>query len=476
LSCRCGGDLIHQQELVPENLIFPNIMELFEIDRNDVQKVRLALDEDDSTLLQVLSQFHTSEIARILQQLPQGGPERIIRVLPAEEASQVIAEMDEEHHPERLLEILSPEKINSIVEELEDDDAADIMSNLTSEKREEILDNLPEEDALSIRKLLQYPEDTAGGLMTPLLISVGVHQTKNEAIQDVIHQSEEMEEFYSIYVIDADQRLIGKISLKDLVKAKAGSLVGEITNRDIVYVYADTDQEEVAKLLSQYNISSIPVVDRAMVLLGRVTFDDVIDVMEEETTEDILKIAGVSEDEQLSGNWIDAIKSRLPWLFINLGTCFIPAAVVSHFDNVLQKLVILGAYQSIIAGMGGNAATQALAVTVRRITLQEISPGQAYNTVLKEIAVGLFNGFANGVIVFLAAIIFHGDPLLGLVLFLAMIGNLFVAGVTGSAIPLLLKRAGIDPAVSSSILITTFTDTAGFWLTYILAAKIILKL
>ncbi len=451
-------------------------MDLFEIDKEDVQRLKIALEGNDEELLLVLNDFHTSEIAQIMHQLPQLSAERIVRVLPAEEASEVIAEMDDEHHPERLLQALTPAQLNSIVEELDDDDAADIISSFTDKQQAEILNNMPAEDASSIRKLMLYDEDTAGGLMNPLLISVKYYQTKNEAIQDVIQKSEEMEEFYSIYVVDDENHLQGTVSLKDLVKSKATTLVSEIANKEIVYVYADTDQEEVARLLSQYNISAIPVVNHEMVLLGRVTFDDVIDVMEEETTEDILKIAGVSENEELTGNWIEAIKSRLPWLLINLVTCFIPAAVVSHFDHVLQQLVILGAYQSIIAGMGGNAATQALAVTIRRITLHDINVQQGYQTVAKELAVGLVNGFSTGVIVFLAAWIFNGNPLIGLVLFLAMIGNLLVAAVTGSAIPLLLKRVGIDPAVSSSIIITTFTDTAGFWLTYYLAAKIILKL
>jgi len=451
-------------------------MELFEIDKNDVQKVRKALENSDSELLSVLSEFHFSEIAKILQQLPFPSAERIIHVLPVEQASEVISEMDEEYHPENLLASLSKEKAGEIMEELDADDAADIISGLSNEKREEILDGLSKEDAGNIRKILEYPADSAGGLMNTQFISVHEDMTKNEAIQDIIQKSEEMEEFYAIYVVDDDNHLKGKVSLKDLVKSKATSLVKEIWDTDLVYVYPETDQEMVANLLSQYNITSIPVISQEKDLLGIITFDDVLDVMQEENTEDILKIAGVSEDEELSGNWIDAIKSRLPWLLINLGTCFIPAAVVNHFDAILQKLVILGAYQSIIAGMGGNAATQTLAVTVRRLTLHEISNDQAYKTIIKELTVGLMNGLATGGIVFLAAIIFNGDPKLGLVLFLAMVGNLLVAGITGSSIPLILKRVGVDPAVSSSIIITTFTDTMGFWLTYYLAAKIILNL
>ena len=211
-----------------------------------------------------------------------------------------------------------------------------------------------------------------------------------------------------------------------------------------------------------------------MKLLGRVTVDDIIDVMEEENTEDILKISGVSEDEELSGNWQDAVKSRLPWLVINLGTAFLAASIIRDFDSTVAKLSVISAYMTIIAGMGGNAATQALAVTVRRISLSDLSDKQAYNTVLKEFLVGMINGGANGLIVFLVAYFYDANPMLGLVLFLAMTGNLIIAGLTGASIPLILKRVGIDPAVASSIIITTFTDCIGFLLPLWLATKLLL--
>ena len=216
------------------------------------------------------------------------------------------------------------------------------------------------------------------------------------------------------------------------------------------------------------------MVDDQMKLLGRVTFDDVIDVLEEENTEDFLKISGVSEDEELSGNWIEAVKSRLPWLIVNLATAFLAASVIRYFDDTIVQLGILAGYMTMIAGMGGNAATQALAVTVRRISLNDLTDQQAYRTVLKEFTVGLINGAVNGVIVFLFALFYDSNPMLGLVIFLAMTGNLVVAGITGASIPLLLKRIGIDPAVASSIIITTFTDIFGFLLILGLASSLLL--
>jgi magnesium transporter len=211
-----------------------------------------------------------------------------------------------------------------------------------------------------------------------------------------------------------------------------------------------------------------------MHLLGRITFDDVIDVLEEENTEDILKISGVSEDEALAGNWREAVKSRLPWLVLNLGTAFLAASVIRHYEDSIAHLGILAGYMVMIAGMGGNAATQALAVTVRRISLNDLTDSQAYRTVLKELSVGLINGACMGFVIFLFALFYDGNPMLGLVIFIAMTGNLVIAGMAGSSIPLMLKRVGIDPAIASSIIITTFTDVFGFFLLLGLASKLLL--
>lgn len=449
-------------------------MQSFEINKADLLRITTALQGDDLELKAALEDYHASEIAIIFEKLSQEERERIINVLPVEVASEVIAEMDEEHHPEDILFNLDPEKRSEIIEELDYDDATDLISQLEEHEQHEILKDVDHEDATEIRSLLNYPEDSAGGLMNTDVICVNINLNKKDALEEIIHQSEEMEEFYTIYVVDDQDILQGIVSLKSIIKARPEIKIANILNTNYVYVKADLDQEDVAKLISQYNLASIPVVDDDMRLLGRITVDDIIDVMEEENTEDILKIAGVSEDEELSGNWQDAVKSRLPWLIINLGTAYLAASIIRSFDGTVAKLPLLAAYMTIIAGMGGNAATQSLAVTVRRISLSDLSDKQAYETVLKEFLVGLINGASNGFIVFLIALFYDSNPLLGLVLFLAMTGNLIIAGLTGASIPLLLKRVGIDPAVASSIIITTFTDCAGFLLPLYLASKLLL--
>lgn len=449
-------------------------MESFEIDKTDLLRVETALEGNDAELESVLKEYHASEIALLFEKLPQEARGRIINILPTDIASEVISEMHEEQDPGELLIGLDPEKRSEIIEELDYDDATDIISQLDEEDQREILRDLDKEDADNIRALMQYPEDTAGGLMNSDLVKVNINLNKKGALDEVVRQSEEIEEFYTIYVVDNTNILHGILSIKSLLRAKADAKVRDIVNTDFVYVKADLDQEDVADLISQYNLTSIPVVDDNMKLLGRVTVDDIIDVIEEESTEDILKIAGVSEDEELSGNWKAAIKSRLPWLIINLATAYLAASVVRHFDSTVSLIAPIAAYMTIIAGMGGNAATQALAVTVRRISLSDLTDKQAYNAVLKEFLVGLINGAANGIIVFVIALIYDADPMLGLVLFLAMTGNLIVAGLTGASIPLILKRVGIDPAVASSIIITTFTDCAGFFLPLWFASKLLL--
>ena len=449
-------------------------MQSFDLDKTDILKIKQALEGSDENLLILLEEYHASEIAILFESISLEDQKTIIHLLPAELASEIISEMSHEAHPEELLIEIDSEKRQDIIEELDYDDATDIISQMGVEDQHEILSEMDKEHAVNIRNLMTYPEDTAGGLMNTQVIKVNAEMSKKQAIDEIILQSEEIEEFYTIYVVAADDVLQGIVSLKDIIKAKANAKVADLVNADFVYVRVDVDQEEVADLISQYNLTSIPVVDINMRLLGRVTFDDVIDVMQEENTEDMLKISGVSEDEELSGNWIEAVKSRLPWLILNLGTAFLASSVIRYFEPTVTRIVVLAGYMTIIAGMGGNAATQALAVTVRRITLSDLSDQQAYRTVIKELTVGFINGAVNGLIVFLFAFFYDDSPMFGLVIFMAMTGNLVIAGITGAGIPLILKRVGIDPAIASSIIITTFTDVFGFLLLLGLASKLLL--
>lgn len=430
----------------------------------DLEKIEDLFEGPEQELRDFLEDLHPSEIAKILELVKENKQLTIIGILPVDVASEAISEMDPESHPEKLLEVLNSELVTNIVEELSYDDATDIVSQLSEEKREEILDNIDEEDATEIRKLLTYNEDTAGGLMSTEFIQINRAMNKRDALEEVAQQSEEIENFYAIYVVDDSEQLVGTLSLKNLIKAKPSTQINELLDDELIFVYADTDQEEVAQLLSQYNLPGIPVVDKSMQLLGVVSFDDVMDVLEEETTEDILKIANVSDEEELSGNWKDALKSRVPWLMVNMLTAFLASSVVYFFQPTIQKITLLATFMPMIAGLGGNAGTQALAVTIRRISLNTLPDSKILGTIKKEVLVGFMNGLIFGVVVSILAIFNNHSPLLGVVVFLAMFGNLVIAGITGASVPIILEKLGFDPAVASSIILTAFTDTLGFLL------------
>jgi magnesium transporter len=322
--------------------------------------------------------------------------------------------------------------------------------------------------------LLRYGEETAGGLMTLHTVTVRDTATVAEALEEIRRQAEEVEDLYQVFVVDGDRRLVGILPFKDLVISRPERRVKDFMADADISVPPDLDQEEVARLMARYNLPSVPVVDESGRLLGHVTFDDVDDVVEAETTEDLLKFGGVSADEELAAGWKEAVRSRLPWLLLNLLTAFLAGGVVYVFQGTVQRTVALAVWMPIIAGMGGNAGTQALAVTVRRLALGMIPRDRFGRVVGKEVLVGITNGLANGLVVGVVAGLLGEGFRLGLVVFLAMTGNLLVAGFAGAFIPVLLERYNVDPAVASSIFVTTFTDVCGFLLLLGLAGYLLL--
>jgi magnesium transporter len=275
-------------------------------------------------------------------------------------------------------------------------------------------------------------------------------------------------------VVAGDRRLVGVLPFKDLVISRPDRQVRDFMAPADVVVSPDTDQEAVARLLARYNLPSVAVVDASGRLLGRITFDDVIDVVEAETTEDLLKFGGVPASEELAASWREAVQSRLPWLYVNLLTAFLAGGVVFVFQGTVQRTVALAVWMPIIAGMGGNAGTQALAVTVRRLALGLIPSHMFARVVVKEVLVGIVNGLAIGTVVGLVASLVGEGGRLGIVVFLAMTGNLLVAGFAGGFIPVVLERFRVDPAIASSIFVTTFTDVCGFLLLLGLAGWLLL--
>lgn len=427
---------------------------------------------DIAALVEHARMLESADLADVLAQLDDSERLAVVRALPPELSSQALIQMPESAHAEDTLAALAPEQAAEIVDELEDDDAADLLGELQPEDVERILRQV--EDRADVDALLRYDEDTAGGIMTTHLVTVNPDNTAGEALDAIRRQAGAVEDFYTVFVTDDGRHLRGILPLPDLVLSPPSRRVSEFMEAPDIIVPPDMDQEDVARLMGKYDLTTVPVVDGSGRLLGRVTFDDVIDVVEEETTEDILQFGGTSADEGLVAGWRDAVRSRLPWLFVNLITAFLAASVVYSHQDLIRRLTTLAVLMPIIAGMGGNAGTQALAVTVRRIALGLVPRGQFLGVIGKEALVGATNGLATGFIVALVALFLGEGPMLGAVVFLAMAGNLLVAGCVGAIIPILLERRGVDPAVASSIFVTTFTDVCGFFLLLWLAGSLLL--
>jgi magnesium transporter len=440
------------------------------------ERVKELISQQDREMLRMyLDDQHGSDLADLIEALDPEQRIALVEYLPADLAADALAEMDEVERPGELLVQLEPDRIGEIVEEMADDDAADIIGDLEPEDQARILSSLSIPEATELEMLLGYPEESAGGIMTHDVLAVPSDLTAIEAIQEVRRQAQEEFDFYTIFVIEPDGILRGVVALQDLVISDPDLPILEITEEPMAVVRVDTDQEDVGKVLARYNIPSIGVLDEAGRLVGRVTFDDVIDVIEAESTEDILRFAAVSEEEEVRGSTLDAIRSRLPWLLLNLATASIGASVVWRFQGTIEALVLLAVVMPIVAGLGGNAGTQALAVTIRRIALTDESIGQLWRVVGKEAVVGLLNGLVVGLVAAVAGhFLFDAGFAFGAVVLFAMWGNMIVASFAGAFFPIALESVGVDPAVASSVFVTALTDLSGFLLLLGLASAILL--
>jgi len=432
--------------------------------RERIQATLEAGDPHAAGALAVELDLHASDLADLFERLPEELGVQLLSALPSELASEALAEMEEGDARGDLLAALTPERGAALLVELPDDDAADLMLDLEPGEQRRILDALSAEDAGDLIGLLRYDEDSAGGLMTTELVAVEATLSAGQAIEQVRHQGREVDNFYTVFVVDGERRLQGTLRLDDLITAEPDRVVSDLVQEPVATVGPHVDQEEVGRLIARYNLVAMPVVSDDGVLLGRITFDDVIDVIEAEQTEDILLMAGLGSDEEaLRYTWRESVRARMPWLFVNLLTATLAAGVVYLFSETIESVVILAAIMPIVAGLGGNAGTQALAVTVRSIAVEGRGRKRPLGLhVGRELAVGLINGAIVGMVVAVLAGLLGGDRTLGVVVLVAMWGNLAVAGFLGSLVPAVMDRLGLDPAVASSMFVTPFTDLCGF--------------
>ena len=427
--------------------------------------LQLIRDGRVAEFIRLAEEMGPADLADVLAAADEEERIEIVQLLPPSLSGEALWEMPENERPSETLAALDPEQAADIVETLPDDDAADLLGELEPREQALILSKVESrEQREEVEDLLRYDQKTAGGLMTAHFVYVLESDTVSLALDQVRRQAEDVEDVSEAYVVDEAGRLKGIMSFKRLVLAAPDRPVAQVMEEADVTVPPEMDQEEVARLMGRYNVSAIPVVDSHQFLLGRITFDDVTDVVEAEATEDLLRFGGVSGDEDLGAGWTEAVRSRLPWLMINLVTAFAAAAVPLLLHGTIERLAFVAAYMGMVAGMGGNTGTQALAVNVRRLALGLVDFNEFWTIVRKEMLVGGINGLVNGILAGIVAGLLQGLPMFGLVVFMAMTANMVVAGFAGAFIPLVLQRFKIDPAIASSIFVTTFTDTCGFFL------------
>lgn len=432
-----------------------------EFNRNLINIDDLIKGGEREYIKEYITGLHPADIADIIKTLDEDKKREIFNLLHTEVASRVIVEIDD-HSREQILGDINRERLVDIVGVMDSDKAADLIADLPEDNAEKILENLPWKDSAEVQKLLKYPEDTAGGIMHTELLSVREEVLVEDAIIQFMAISEEIGNIHDTFILDKNRKLVGVMPVRKLLLIKPETPISRVMDRHVISVNVHTDQEEVARVFKKYDLVSLAVVDKEDRLMGRILIDDIVDVLIEEASEDMLHMAGIYQDEKIMDPPLKSVRMRLPWLIINLATATLAASVVGLFQDTIHTLVILAMFMPIVAGMGGNAGTQALAVTVRGIALGELGFGNAKKAILKGITVGLFNGIITGTIMSFIAYIWKGSYILGLVLGLAMIINLFVANFFGIIIPLTLKWLKVDPAVASSIFLTSLTDCIGF--------------
>jgi magnesium transporter len=417
-----------------------------------------------ANLVNLLHKQHPADLAQVFTELGEKDRATSFSHL-VDRNSKLAMEALSELGPESgaaLLAGRSADEIARLLQELPSDDAAAIVENLAEPLSAAVLELIERRPGDEVGELLEYAEQTAGRIMNPKVFALSEDMTAAEAIT-ALQGSRDVEMVFYLYVVDGRGHLVGVVSLRRLLLVTPATPLKRIMTTDLISVRTDTDQEEAARQVASYNLLAIPVVDEENKLVGVITVDDVIDVIKDEATEDIYRLAGVSTDERVFTPAGESLRKRFPWLVVNLATAFLAAAVIGLFQGTIKQWTELAVFMSIVAGMGGNAATQTLTVIVRGIALGELTWQNSRKALLKEIVVGIGNGAATGLIAALAAWIFVHDSTLGLLLFLAMIINLFVAATAGTLIPLGLRAANFDPALGATVFITTFTDICGFF-------------
>ena len=435
-----------------------------------VQEMRTLLAEGSrESALALFNQLHPVDQGEVLMELADEPRTEVLTALSPEATADILEHLEPEEAAE-VTEAMEALALSQILDEARPDVAADILRQLSEERSQETLEGMAE--AEEVIPLLQYPDDTAGGLMTPDFPLVRESTTTPNALDQLRLLGPEAENIGSLFVVDDEYKLVGSLSVTRLALSRPSAIVRDILDPGFISVSTDTDQEQCARLMERYNLSQVPVVDQDGRLIGVILAEDMVDVMEEEATEDMYRMAGVA-GERVFGPLRNSLRRRLPWLYFNLATVLLAALVISLFESTIVKVVALAVFLPVVAGQGGIGGTQTATLVVRSMALGEVPGTLGLRLLTRELALSLINGLLLGVVVGLVAYAWKGNYMLGVVLGLAMLGNMLVAGLAGAGVPLLLRHLRMDPAVSSAVFVTTFTDIMGFLLFLGLAAAFV---
>lgn len=440
----------------------PTNGEPFELTEELVREVQRAFDEGAIDQAAELARpLHVADQADLLEQLGREDRHALVTALQASLDPELLAHLDETIRAE-VLELLGPIEAGAAIAQLETDDAIDVLEDLDDDEQTALLESLPMPERAAVEQGLTYPEDSAGRLMQRELVAAPEFWTVGQTI-DYLRASPKLpDDFYDIYIINPRFEPVGSIPLSKVLRSKRGVLLTELKLKELHLLPVDMDQEDVGFRFRQYDLVSAPVVDADGRLVGVITVDDVVEVIEEEAEEDILKLAGVQETDIFAPPLTTGLR-RFPWLLLNLGTAVLASIVIAQFEAAISQVVALAVLMPIVASMGGNAGTQTLTVVVRALAGKEVTPANALRVLGKEFLAGSFNALLFMVTGLVLALVWYGDPVLGALFGVAMVITLVCGALAGVAIPVAMDRMGFDPAVASAVFLTTVTDVVGFF-------------
>ncbi|WP_333693151.1 magnesium transporter [Phaeobacter italicus] len=444
------------------DMVDPGSEDAYELDRKRVAQILDAVEANDQALLtELMEPLHAADIADLLEQINAPDRAALIQLYGREFDGEILSELDESIR-EEVIGLLNPQVLAEAVRDLESDDVVDLLEDLEEPQQEAILQSLEDADRVAVQQSLSYPENSAGRLMQREVVMAPEHWTVGQAI-DFMRESDNLpDQFYHVVLVDPRLHPVGNVTLGRIMGAKRDVRLTDIVEETFQIIPVDQDEEDVAYAFNQYHLISAPVVDDEGRLVGVITIDDAMIVLDEEHEEDILRLAGVS-DGSLADRVIATTKQRFPWLAVNLGTAVLASLVIAQFEATIAQFVALAVLMPIVASMGGNAGTQSLTVAVRALATRDLTGSNVWRVIRREVLVGLLNGLAFAIIMGVVGIIWFGSTQLGGVIAVAMVINLVVAGLAGTVVPIILEKVGVDPALASGAFVTTVTDIVGFF-------------